>query len=75
MFFSWSSAMREIKRIREAGGKANISKRWYGWIVVDAEPRSKSIPRLITLKHDINPSTNPVKNIHMLTLLVCGLCR
>jgi hypothetical protein len=35
MFFSWESAMREVKRIRESGGKAGMQKRWYGWVVVE----------------------------------------
>lgn len=35
MFFSWESAMREIKRLRTAGIKANMVKKWYGWIVVE----------------------------------------
>jgi hypothetical protein len=32
--FTWSSAIIEVKRIRESGGKANIKKVWYGYIVV-----------------------------------------
>lgn len=32
--FTWSSAMREVKRMRECGGKANIKKVWYGYKVV-----------------------------------------
>jgi len=27
--------MREVKRIRDNGGKAMMSKKWYGWIVVE----------------------------------------
>lgn len=34
MFFTWSSAIREVKRIREAGGIARMEKRWYGWVVI-----------------------------------------
>jgi hypothetical protein len=34
MLFSWESAMREVKRIREAGGVARMEKRWYGWRVI-----------------------------------------
>lgn len=40
MFFSYESAVREMQRTNNAGGKATISKRWYGWIVVD-EPYRK----------------------------------
>jgi hypothetical protein len=40
MFFSYESAVREMQRNNAAGGTATISKRWYGWIVVD-EPFHK----------------------------------
>lgn len=35
MFFSYESAVREAKRICDAGGRARPERRWYGWIVVD----------------------------------------
>lgn len=35
MFFSYESAWREMKRANDCGGKASMSKRWYGWVVVD----------------------------------------
>lgn len=41
MFFTWSSAMREIKRIRVSGVKANMLKKWYGWIIVDVNEELK----------------------------------
>jgi len=31
--FSYESAVREMKRVRAAGGKAKLTKRWYGWII------------------------------------------
>jgi hypothetical protein len=40
MFFSYESAVREMQRNNAAGGTATISKRWFGWIVVD-EPYRK----------------------------------
>lgn len=33
MFFSWESAMREVKRVIASGGKARMVKTWYGWRV------------------------------------------
>lgn len=35
MFFSYEGAFREMKRANDAGGKTSMSKRWYGWVVVD----------------------------------------
>jgi hypothetical protein len=35
MFFSYESAWREMKRANDCGGRASMSKRWYGWVVVD----------------------------------------
>jgi hypothetical protein len=27
--------MKEIKRLRQAGRKVTIKKKWYGWIIVN----------------------------------------
>jgi hypothetical protein len=35
--FSWESAMRECKRLRDAGVNAVIKRKWYGWIVVERD--------------------------------------
>ena len=37
MFLTWSSAMRETKRMRAAGCKSVMVKRWYGWIIKDVD--------------------------------------
>lgn len=36
MPFSYQSGMRELKRLSDAGCKAKLAKRWYGWVIVDA---------------------------------------
>lgn len=35
--FSYESAIRELKRLNDAGGEGMymIRKKWYGWIIVD----------------------------------------
>jgi len=35
MFFSYSTAVREMQRNKAAGINSTIKKMWYGWIVVD----------------------------------------
>lgn len=37
MLFSYESAMRELKRLNDAGGEGMymLRKKWYGWIIVD----------------------------------------
>jgi len=35
MFFSYSTAVREMQRDKVAGINSTIKKMWYGWIVVD----------------------------------------
>jgi len=37
MLFSYESAIRELKRLTDNGGEGMymLSKRWYGWIIVD----------------------------------------
>jgi len=35
ILFSWKSALKEIKRLRLAGVKAKLEKRWYGWVIID----------------------------------------
>lgn len=43
MLFSYESAMRELKRLNDNGGSGMymLSKRWYGWIIVDNPAYSK----------------------------------
>jgi len=33
MFLTWSSAIREIKRLRDAKMNAILVKKWYGWTI------------------------------------------
>ena len=35
--FSYGGAVKEMKRNNENGGNTYISKRWYGWIVIDPD--------------------------------------
>ena len=51
MFFSYDSAIRELKRLTNNGENNyyKISKRWYGWIIVDnelAKPKNDYLSRL-----------------------------
>jgi hypothetical protein len=47
MLFSYESAVREMQRMNENGGNGqySISKRWYGWVVVEDRPIYKPEPK------------------------------
>ena len=45
MFFSFSSAVREMQRNNKAGINTTIKKMWYGWIVVDGHCTHRVIDR------------------------------
>jgi len=55
VLFSYSSAVREMQRMNANGGKGqySISKRWYGWVVVEDLPIYKpenQIPEPIVME-------------------------